>query len=234
MNKTLILAILMLVTSVAAIAGNIDLGTYLVDPKGTFLMTNQDAADGPLILQLGNCGSLDPNASSCVSQLSAGSIITLTAVGGICFHTGPGCTTSNESAPPIAGVFDVNSNVGPASGVQNRVTGGIAASTFGQTSLTSGHGAGSATSLYTYIGGLNTDINSDFWIPPANGVTLTIPNGARFLILGALDSEYSDNGDPSHTLGVDIQVDPVVPEPATWTMMITGVALTLAARRRRA
>ena len=80
--------------------------------------------------------------------------------------------------------------------------------------------------------GTNTTIPDDFYLPVTK---LVVP--APYLVVGTLDSFYSDNslGTPSSPnyqgfFGVDIQV--TTPEPGTATLLLTGAACLLAFRRK--
>jgi hypothetical protein len=87
--------------------------------------------------------------------------------------------------------------------------------------------------LNTYFGNVNTTIANDFYIPAGTGITLVVPAGAAYLVLGILDSYYSDDsGNPSVTVN-EITVQSSVPEPATLGLFGIGAVGLFALRRYR-
>jgi uncharacterized membrane protein len=80
--------------------------------------------------------------------------------------------------------------------------------------------------VLTYTDLLPTDIPEDFLIQGA--ISVTVPTGAAFLMIGVHDSYFGDNVDPDHDLSVQITS---VPEPATAITCGLGVAALLTKRR---
>jgi hypothetical protein len=91
--------------------------------------------------------------------------------------------------------------------------------------------------LNTYFGNVNTTIPNDFYIPTGAGITLVVPAGANYLVLGIVDSYYSDDsGNPMVTVNEitpPIPPQSSVPEPATLGFFGIGAAALLAFRRYR-
>jgi len=199
-------------------------GYYDLDPRAGFIYAApNDEEQAPVVVDLAADG------------LVAGDVINISGEGSMCYVMYPGCPASSAW---IAGAFDTNDQL-LSQANQNRLPGGIASSTFGQQNI-------NVPWLNSYYGNVDTTIPSDFTIPYGNGVTLTIPTGANYLFLGVMDSYYADNGGD---VGVKITllVDPpppgpppvlpsgppaTAPEPGTWVLLLTGIAL-IAFRRAR-
>lgn len=75
----------------------------------------------------------------------------------------------------------------------------------------------------------------DFLIPYGLGVNVVVPGTAHFLVVGVFDSFYRDNTDPAGTLGIQITAPdaPAVPEPGTYSMLLSGFGGLLVLGRRR-
>jgi hypothetical protein len=87
--------------------------------------------------------------------------------------------------------------------------------------------------LNTYYGNVNTTIPNDFYIPEAGGITLVVPTGAAYLVLGILDSYYSDDSGTASATLFEIAAQNPAPEPATFGMFGIGAAALFAVRRYR-
>jgi hypothetical protein len=79
-----------------------------------------------------------------------------------------------------------------------------------------------------YYTDTSTAIPDDFVVPSTKLVFVTIPDGGRYLIVGVMDSFYSDNA----PLNLGLQID-VVPEPGTNCLLVAGVIAVLCYRRNR-
>jgi len=235
MNRVLILAVLLALAGACASATSVSLGTFAVNPQATFLYeapqdTSAAAPVSALFISLSSLG------------VSAGQTIQIIGLGSFCYSS-VGCPP--EGSPSLGGVFDSNntelasSSLTPCTPQPNcspgvdRLTGIVAVSGLGAQPLVTNN-----ASLNTYYGNVNTTIPNDFFIPTGNGITLVVPTGATYLVLGVLDSYYADDSDASNTLGFQINQivssqSPPVPEPATLGLFGTGFAALLAFRRFR-
>jgi hypothetical protein len=86
----------------------------------------------------------------------------------------------------------------------------------------------------TFFGDLTTDIPADFLVSSndVHAIGITIPNGARYLWISALDTNYRDNSDPNRNYRVRVTV---APEPSAGAFLPFGLpALALLRRRRNA
>lgn len=81
----------------------------------------------------------------------------------------------------------------------------------------------------TYFGGLPTDVPQDFRFD-AEGAAVVVPAGARWLMVAAYDTYYTDNSDPDGDHRYLIGLAPV-PEPATWALALAGIGVLLTRRR---
>ncbi len=216
MKKTLLVLVLGLGMGVAAHATAF--GVFPISPQGTFL--RQSSNDICSEYNTPGC-SMAPTFINLVSLgIQAGDTITITGVGGLCFYAGLGCTVY----PPDLGALFSTSNTLLDPSSQNRLPGAI----------NPGAGAiliGVNPNLNTYAGNLDTTIPQDFYIP----ATVIVPSGANYLVVGVLDSAYSDNS--STFLGVNIN-DPTavsgtssVPEPSTFAMMLPAIGAFWLLRR---
>jgi hypothetical protein len=154
--------------------------TIPIDPKATYLLTNQDPqAVDSLAIDLAELG------------LRAGDHVSLQSQGSFCFSVANCANGISVVAPPMIAVFS-SSDTLLASNLLHRVPGAIAAGT-------------PVTSLPTFFGGISTDIPEDFIIfhNPYSSV-VTIPDNAQFLFVAVRDSFYGDNGSVNGDLALSI------------------------------
>lgn len=222
--------------------------TYNVSANSTFLYQtfNDSCANSGVAVPGCQAGNFAPT----IIPVNPGDTVILTEGGGACYsgvsHGVPqGCV--NE---PLGGVFDSSDTDLLSSSHMNRF----------QTSINAGLPNVTDSNFNTYYSangyftgvGVNTQIPNDFYIcgpgtiPDCSttSTTVVVPTGAYFLYVAALDSFYADNSsNPNGGLTVTVtnipnhheDPPPSVPEPGTWAMMVTGLALTgFAGLRRRA
>ncbi len=212
--KTGSLKVLIAVAGIVAMGGLARATTfYGVSPQSSFLL--QSANDVCSEFNIPGCNMsptfIDLNALGA----HAGDTLTITPVGGLCFYAGSNCTIY---PPDLGGVFSTsNTLLGPS--VLHRLPGAIAP----------GSGAsliGANVNLQTFTGHLDMTIAEDFYLP----ATVVVPTGANFLVVGVLDSGYSDNS--STSLGVDIDIAAgTVSEPGTYAMVLGAISLLWLRRR---
>jgi hypothetical protein len=210
-----LIALATIVAGLASAAG-INLGTFNISPKGTFLeQTSQDNCSwfaagtcnagmfAPLILNLnnGSDGSLIPLG------VNPGDLLQLTSGGTICY--GIVC-----EAAMVEVVFSSSSTLLSSTNL-NRVTGQIPT---GQPDA--------VTSMF--FGGSNNVVD-DFMV---TGQTVTVPVGARYLFVGIDDSFFADNSGTATITLVDTAAA-VNPEPGTWALMVGGLGLLAVGARKR-
>lgn len=253
MNRVFILAALLALAGACALASTIGLGTFAVNPQASFLYEapqDVNCASGA-ITGPGGAVPCDPttNGSGPVSALflslaSLGVTATETIqiiVGGAECDSGP---CGSPGPVYLGGVFDSNntelasSSLTPCSPQPNcapgvdRLTGAVAVPGLPAQPLVTNN-----MYLNTYFGNVNTTIPKDFYIPTGAGITLVVPAGANYLVLGILDSYYSDDsGNPMATINEIAPPNPpqsAVPEPATLGLFGIGAAALFAFRRYR-
>src|SRR5277367_5133428 len=200
MKTALILIIAALAGVTGASAESINLGFFAVSPQGNFLYNSPNDNCSQSYVVAG-C-----NMSPTFVDLGAyiGDTITVTDVGGLCVFSGSNCTVYAASASYLGGVFSTSTTLLDASNV-NRLPGAVPS---GLPNINNN------PNLNSYVNSVNTTIPYDFYLPAAAVVV------ARYLVVGTLDSGFSDNslgtpGSPGYVgdFGVDITV--ATPEPST-------------------
>ena len=145
--------------------------------------------------------------------------IDLVPVGSLCFVA---CTAQSAETP-------VSSLTNPIFIAGFTTSSG--STSFLSTSLgtfdTSGGGSGDWTNTFSNQFGINYN--------GASGTGFfTIPSTAGFVVFVLRDSFYQDNLDVSGTFGVDVSINnPVIPEPASYAMLLGGLGLLAGWRRFR-
>ncbi|MBI5865508.1 MAG: hypothetical protein HZB38_13570 [Planctomycetes bacterium] len=164
-----------------------------LSPTATYLRTNNDQPTPALTISLAN------------RSLNPGDWITITALGD--FNVGSAYADQYVS---MIGVFSSSPTL-LANSELTRVPGAIEA------------GPDYVTTP-TWNGNLPTDIPEDFAIglnDLQRSITIEIPGGASWLVVGILDSHFGDNTDPDGDLAVGINA---VPEPASISVLALGLA----------
>ncbi len=176
---------------------------FLINSPASYLLANGEA---PL-----NALTIDLNANG----FFAGQTVLLKRGGAYNEFGGPAPTAFGLSA-----LFSSNSVILPVNNL-NRVPGAIDAGV-------------DFFSPNTLIGNLSTDIAEDFEVDnftgTANGVVLTIPAGAQFLIAAAEDNFFTDNNNTPEFY-ISIQHTPV-PEPAPLAALGLGLACLLRRKKK--
>jgi hypothetical protein len=180
---------------------------FPVDATDTYLRTDQapfadSLATGPVFINLSALGAVP------------GWILRLQTMGDLCY-TNVGCV---QLSLPLVAAFTSSTSLG-ATSVLDRIT-----------AISSG-APGVATGLTNYQS-LTTNIANDFEVPTGSVLSLVVPAGAAYLVVGVADSFYSDNSDPAPAnLGINVEA---VPEPGTLFLLASGLGLLFVSRRRRA
>ncbi len=150
-----------------------------LDPKATYLRTNESSATpGALALKLSDLG------------FAPGDRLLLEVLGDI--DNGPGGDTFTFTL----GLFSSSSTLLPQTQL-NRVPGALASD-----------GVPFVTTS-TFFGGLATDIAQDFGFDKLTPAVVTVPAGAVYLFLAKHDRLYEDNSDPDGDYGVRVGLAPV-------------------------
>ncbi len=195
-------------TCLPAAASSIFLGEFAVSPQGTFL--RQSSMDTCSWFNTPGCNMNPTFIDLAVLGVNSADRIRIVPFGELCVYTAP-CVSYPALLGYLGGVLDsTNVLLGPSN--LNRLPGAI------QTSLSNV----TDSLLNTSVGGLPTTIAQDFYI--LNTTSVVIPAGTRYLVVGVLDSGYSDNS--SSSLGVRLYLEsttaPTVPEPTTALMFLGG------------
>ncbi len=199
--------VLALIVSVAGVAWG---GTiaFPLDPTSSFLLADPlDNPAAPLFISLS------------ALRLSAGQQVTLQYSGGMSFWSGRSEDFPSQYHNYVLGVFASGNSIGTFD------------SRYRVTAVGSGPPEGATHSIdpATWFASLTTDIPQDFRIPDApGGLTVTIPAGAEYLVIGTRDSYYGDNNDPNGDLRLILTA---IPEPATYALILIGFGGLLALRR---
>lgn len=197
------------------------LATVSVNPQATYLRRGSGAH--PTFAPNTDQPVVDPVPINLTSLgILSGQRIILTRLGAFALNAPPVDTATN-----FVGVFSSSSTLitGPlnspdpdAFDTLNRVVGAVEA------------GADFVTPN-TLFGDMPTDIPQDFFIFGGAGTSIIVPTGAAFLFVSPSDSFFSDNSDPNGDFRVQVSV---APEPATLTLLATGLLpITGALIRRR-
>ena len=180
-----------------------------VDPKATFIRTNDDP--GAL-----NMVPIDLAANG----INPGDVLLLERLGDYSFDV-----LSNPPRPDdvtnMIGLFSSSSTL-LESNVLDRVPGSLATVGVYQPWATEP----------TYLGGLPTAVPNTFSINPF--ALVQVPTGAQFLFVSPSDSLFTDNGDPNGNYA--LRVTTVVPEASSLALtgfMLTAGAGFVAIRRRK-
>ena len=183
MNHLLpLLAVTLLIPSLAA-----QTSTHPLDPRATFLRTNNDLPQPPLVLDLQALGA------------APRSWLQLETTGAFRYIAG-----GQDTHRSLVGVFSSSTQL-LATSVQQRVPGAIAAG---------GAFSGGATYYGSLPMDIPQDffISRNTW---ASGVFVEVPPAATHLFLGVFDSWYQDNVDPNGDYAVIVTLVPPLPLPGT-------------------
>jgi hypothetical protein len=177
----------MLAISLVAAAAPAQTWTYPLNPRATFLRTNNDSPVAPLILDLASLGVMP------------GSWLRIGTTGAFRHINGGADNYRN-----LIAVFSSNNQL-LATSVQNRVPGAIAA----------GAAFASGATYYGSLPmDIAQDFfcSRDQW--DAN-IAVRVPAGATHLFLGVHDSLYNDNVDPNGDFAAVVSVEPTPSLPGT-------------------
>lgn len=161
--------------------------TLPLNPRATYLRTNNDSPLAPLILDLASLG------------IAPGSWLQVGTIGGFRYING-----GQDGFRSLIGVFS-SSNTLLATSVQARVPGAIAA----------GPAFASGGTYYGALPmDIPEDFmcSRNAW---DDRLTVQVPAGAAFLFLGVHDSLYNDNADPNNDYAAVVTVVPTPTLPGT-------------------
>lgn len=254
MNRVFILAALLALSGVGASATTIGLGTFAVNPQASFLYEAPQDVNCASGAVTGPGGAVPCDSATNGSGPVSALFLNLTSLGVLATETiqiiaNGGECYSGPCAPPgpvyLGGVFDSNSTELPSSSLTpcspqpncapgvDRLTGIVAVAGLPTQPLVTNN-----VYLDTYFGNVDSTIPNDFYIPTGAGITLVVPAGAAYLVVGILDSYYSDDsGNPTVTINETAppnQQNPSgLPEPATLGLFGIGAGALLALRLYR-
>jgi hypothetical protein len=206
MRKATLLTLVLLTVLLAGSAYGAAI--FNVDPTGTYLRVDP-ASTGytdPLFINLSENG------------LTPGMGVWIQTLGDFCTSSGDPCV---ESSLALGAVWVNLAAVNPDSSLLYRLS-----------AIDPIDGSPIGAGNMTWPGGAATDIAQDFMVPLGSAGLVTVPTGATYLAVGVIDSWYDDNSDPDADLQVSIEAN-TVPEPGTLMLLVPGLGLLLAFRRRR-
>jgi hypothetical protein len=201
------------------------------------ILTPIDAKASFLTADLGNSNPMLPDApaNAVFIDITAfqNQMINILPIGGLCF-------TGTSLAPSGANIC--NAPGGGAAIPEGILLGGVFTSD--NTLLGLGVAQRLPTAIATvlpsfattmFFSGTSNTNPFDFVLTNGTGLNVVVPATAHFLVVGVFDSFFKDNTDPDHSLAVQITGPAVVmPEPATYAMLLTGLGGLLAFGRHRA
>lgn len=161
--------------------------TFPIDPRATYLRTNNDNPAPPLVLDLASLG------------IAPGTWLRVGSVGAFRYING-----GLDNYYSLGGLFSSSATV-LATSTPARVPGALAS---GPTVLTGGTFFGN---LPTEI---PEDFQCSYH-PWAQDLLVRVPAGAAYLMFGALDSYYADNVDPNGDYAAVVTVQPTPTLPGT-------------------
>lgn len=182
MNKLLVAAMLGLGSLCAA-----QTFTFPLNPRATYLRTNQDQPAAPLVLDLASIGA------------PAGTWLRVGTTGGFRYVNG-----GQDGFQSLCGVFSSNSTL-LATNVQQRVPGAIAAGPSFPSANTYIGGLPMDVPQDFYC-------SRNAW---ADSTVVQVPAGATHLFLGVHDSLYNDNVDPNGDYAAVVSLAPTPAQPGT-------------------
>ncbi|MFZ3342098.1 MAG: PEP-CTERM sorting domain-containing protein [Terriglobales bacterium] len=227
-NRVLIFcAVTVALASVGLANTVVTLGTYDVSANSSFFeLSTNDSCSSPMAVKGCEASYYLPT----IIAVTPGETLQLIESGSACYIGGTTAGCVNE---PLGAVFDTSNTDLLSSTTQNRLPNQVA----------SGLPNIQDTSFNAYYGNINTQIKDDFYVcgtvsmpdcTSLTGTTVVVPAGAKYLYVAALDSFYADNsGDLTITVNEILSDPPSVPEPATATLMLVGLAGMVAYQRRR-
>ena len=212
----------------------INLGSFPVDSKGSFLYTDyRIEPNGPIVLpNAATFINLDQLASdNHLSSLVGDTLILTTEGNKICFFStgepdGASIYTCNENTETqisgMLGAFDANTieNIGAIDPLPGAiVAAGLSPASNAAYDYPSTGGSSYPSTGYASTAGGPPDFSILTWSP----LNAVVPAGAHYLAVTVMDSSYADNSDPSGTLKINIQI--LIPSPTvTLTANPTSVA----------
>ena len=161
--------------------------TFPLNPRATFLRTNNDSPVAPLVLDLAGLG------------VTPGTWVRIGSTGGFRYISG-----GADGFRALVGVFSASSTL-LATNVQQRVPGAIAAGPAYPSANTFSGGLPMDIPQDFFCA-------RNGW---SDSVVVEVPSGATHLFLGVHDSLYNDNSDPNGDHAAVVTVLPTPPLPGT-------------------